>query len=95
MLGRQDVMKVLTFLPARRNCFKIESSAIDEAPKLFPMSTNVGSEPVVRPLIRCKVVVGGSAYALYKKEFRGCDAVSSRGSVRILWWKGEAGLGGL
>lgn len=32
-----------------------------EPPKLLPISMKVGNDPVVRALIRCKVVVGGSA----------------------------------
>jgi hypothetical protein len=75
---------VLTFLPATRSCFINESSAIDDPPKLFPMSTNVGSDPVVSAFIRWSVAVGGSEYALNKNEFRGLAAVISRGSVKML-----------
>lgn len=40
------------------------------------------------------MAVGGSEYALNKKDFRGLAAVSSRGSVNISWWNGEEGMGG-
>jgi hypothetical protein len=61
-----------------------ESSAIDEAPKLWPMSTKDGSEPVVSPFKRCNVVVGGSAYELNKSDWFGRDADASLGTVRTL-----------
>ena len=67
----------------------------EDPPKLLPISTNVGKEPVVMPLIRCNVTVGGSAYELKMQEWLGLFFVSSWGRVNILWWKGEAGLGGL
>ncbi len=67
---------------------------MEEPPKLFPMSTKVGSEPVVRPLMRCSVVVGGSAYALKRNERVGCFSVSCLGRLSTLWWFGEAGRGG-
>lgn len=55
---------------------------------------NVGSDPPVMPLIRCRVVVGGSANAVYMNDRSGCLAVSSAGNVRTLWWCGEGGCGG-
>lgn len=71
-----------------------ESSSTDEPPKLEPMSTKVGNEPVVIPLIRCNVVVGGSENELKMKDREGYLLESSLGSVRTLWWKGELGIGG-
>ena len=73
----------------------MESSTIDDPPKLLPISTKVGKDPVVIPLIRCNVVVGGSAYELKMQECLGLFFVSSWGRVKILWWKGDTGLGGL
>jgi len=46
----------------------MESSSTAEPPKLFPMSINVGNEPVVIPLMRWRVVVGGSEKELNMKE---------------------------
>jgi hypothetical protein len=36
--------------------------------KLDPISTNVGKEPVMRPLNLCEVVVGGSARNAARKH---------------------------
>ena len=52
----------------------IESSSISLPPKFEPTSTNVGSEPVVMPLIRCSVVVGGSANVAEFNMDLVCDA---------------------
>lgn len=46
--------------------------------KLFPTSTKVGREPVVKPFIRCMVVVGGSARKGYRRLWEGrTETVSS------------------
>lgn len=58
---------------------------MDDPPKLFPISINVGNDPVVNPLILWSVVVGGSAYALKMKDLVGYFSVSSFGRVRTLW----------
>jgi len=63
----------------------IESSSTAEPPKLFPTSTNVGSDPVVIPLMRWRVAVGGSEKELNMKEFPGCAFVSWAGNFRIPW----------
>lgn len=83
-----------TFLPARSICVIMESSTTDEPAKLLPISINVGKLPVVKPLMRCSVVVGGSACALKMKDLSGYLALSSLGSVRTSWWCGDAGKGG-
>ena len=57
---------------------------MDDPPKLLPTSTNVGKDPVVMPLIRCNVVVGGSAYELKMSEWLGLFSDSSRGRVKML-----------
>ena len=49
------------------------------------MSMNVGSEPVVMPLILCEVVVGGSANEWKRKEREGFEAVISRATVSTPW----------
>jgi hypothetical protein len=58
-VDKWPIEKMPTFLPARWGCFMMESSSIDDPPKLFPMSTNVGSESVVNALMRWSVEVGG------------------------------------
>ena len=49
--------------------------------KLLPASINVGSVPVVRPLSRCSVVVGGSAMKGRRNALRG-DATCRVGAAR-------------
>ena len=75
-----------TFLPESRSWLINESSATDALPKLSLMSINVGSEPVVMPLILCEVVVGGSANEWKRKEREGFEAVISRATVSTPWW---------
>lgn len=58
---------------------------MDAPPKLEPMSMNVGRDPVVKPLIRCRVVVGGSANESNRNECDGRRAVNSCGRRRTLW----------
>lgn len=50
-----------TFFPALSIWVMIESSTTDDPAKLLPMSMKVGKLPVVKPLMRWSVVVGGSA----------------------------------
>ena len=46
----------------------METSTIEDPPKLPPTSTNVGKDSVVIPWIRCDVVVEGSVYELKMQE---------------------------
>lgn len=49
---------------------------IDSAAKLLPASINVGNEPVVSALMRCSVVVGGSATNCDTSTLCGCACES-------------------
>lgn len=80
---------VSTFFPASFSCLIIESSSISSPPKFEPISTKVGRLPVVKPLILCRVVVGGSASALNSRLCLGYFFVNSAGKVNTLWWYEE------
>ena len=54
----------------------------------------VGREPVVRPFMRCKVVVGGSAKEWKIREWWGRAAVNWYGNCKTWWWYGDGGSGG-
>lgn len=50
--------------------------------KFEPISMNVGNDPVVIPLMRCIVEVGGSEKELKMRECSGRLCVSSAGKER-------------